>query len=362
MNITNLIVAALRVLRILLFLVGITIPLVGFYFNWQGGGKLESKGKRIALPAIGVTPLEWGRYVLKYRALFNDEFGFRKGLIRLHAITRFKLFGIASNDKVLLGKQGWFYMGKYFDSIEYARHQRPFSEHELQSWKQILERRRDALRKRGIHYIFAVAPNKESIYPEYLPGWYTRVTRQSRLDQLLQYMREHSDVKIIDLRTPLLAAKKSTPLFYKTDSHWNAYGACAGCESIIAAVRESELAKARYRAALEKSWVWEELKGVRNIRPGFNGGMWLGLAHAAIDTYLFRGKAPWTLHHQHADNETLVRKTEAQPIEYPKADGVLTFDRLSSVFLSGTNHEENQPAHLTLVKNVVNQLLTFLTF
>ena len=238
MNITNLIVAALRVLRILLFLVGITIPLVGFYFNWQGGGKLESKGKRIALPAIGVTPLEWGRYVLKYRALFNDEFGFRKGLIRLHAITRFKLFGIASNDKVLLGKQGWFYMGKYFDSIEYARHQRPFSEHELQSWKHILERRRDALRKRGIHYIFAVAPNKESIYPEYLPGWYTRVTRQSRLDQLLEYMRDHSDVKIIDLRTPLLAAKNSTPLFYKTDSHWNAYGACAGCESIITAVRE----------------------------------------------------------------------------------------------------------------------------
>ena len=60
------------------------------------------------------------------------------------------------------------------------------------------------------------------------------------------------------------------------------------------------------------------------------------------------GKAPWTLHHKHADHETLVDKRAAEPIVYPKPDGTLTFDRLSSVFISNTNHEENQPAHLTL--------------
>ncbi len=102
-----------------------------------------------------------------------------------------------------------------------------------------------------------------------------------------------------------------------------------------------------YREALEKSWVWEELRRVRNIRPGFNGGMWLGLAHAALDTYLFRGKAPWTLHH-HADHECLRPAAHFTPIEYPKADGKVTFDRLSSVFISNTNHEENQPPHLKL--------------
>jgi electron-transferring-flavoprotein dehydrogenase len=63
---------------------------------------------------------------------------------------------------------------------------------------------------------------------------------------------------------------------------------------------------------------------------------------------VFRGKAPWTMHHLHADHEMLKPKNEVQPIVYPKPDGALTFDRLSSVFISNTNHEEDQPAHLTL--------------
>ncbi|MBL6458941.1 electron transfer flavoprotein-ubiquinone oxidoreductase [Belnapia sp. T6] len=103
-----------------------------------------------------------------------------------------------------------------------------------------------------------------------------------------------------------------------------------------------------YPTALEASWVWEELKGVRNIRPGFaKYGFWGGLANAALDTYVFRGKAPWTWPH-HADHETLKPASQSKRITYPKPDGVLTFDRLSSVFLSNTNHEENQPAHLQL--------------
>ena len=104
-----------------------------------------------------------------------------------------------------------------------------------------------------------------------------------------------------------------------------------------------------YPAQLRASWVWEELRGVRNIRPGFaRFGFWGGLGHAALDTYVLRGKAPWTLHHPHPDNETLLTADQAPRIAYPKPDGVLTFDRLSSVFISNTNHEENQPAHLTL--------------
>ena len=104
-----------------------------------------------------------------------------------------------------------------------------------------------------------------------------------------------------------------------------------------------------YPEQLRASWVWEELRAVRNIRPGFaRFGFWGGLGHAALDTYLLRGKAPWTLHHPHPDNETLLTADQAPRIAYPKPDGVLTFDRLSSVFISNTNHEENQPAHLTL--------------
>ena len=86
---------------------------------------------------------------------------------------------------------------------------------------------------------------------------------------------------------------------------------------------------------------------MRNIKPSFHWGLWPAVAYSAIDTYLFRGKAPWTFHHQ-PDHESLKPAAQSPRIEYPKPDGVLTFDRLSSVFLSNTNHEEDQPCHLTL--------------
>ena len=102
-----------------------------------------------------------------------------------------------------------------------------------------------------------------------------------------------------------------------------------------------------YKARLEKTWLWDELHKVRNIRPGFRAGLILGLINAGIDTILFRGKAPWTLRNHH-DHETLQLAAHCQKIDYPKPDGVVSFDKPSSVFLSNTNHEENQPVHLKL--------------
>ncbi len=98
---------------------------------------------------------------------------------------------------------------------------------------------------------------------------------------------------------------------------------------------------------VEQSWIAEELKPVRNIRPGFQKGLWLGLMNAGLISYVTRGREPWTMKH-HADHLCLKNADNAQVIQYPPADGILSFDRLSSVHLSNTNHEENQPAHLTL--------------
>ncbi len=106
-------------------------------------------------------------------------------------------------------------------------------------------------------------------------------------------------------------------------------------------------AAADYRSAIAASWVWDELRRVRNIRPSFRWGLWGGLAYSALDTYVFRGNAPWTMHH-HADHLQLDKAADSTPILYPKPDGKITFDRLSSVFISNTNHEENQPPHLQL--------------
>jgi electron-transferring-flavoprotein dehydrogenase len=106
-------------------------------------------------------------------------------------------------------------------------------------------------------------------------------------------------------------------------------------------------AAASVRGALEQSWVWGELRRVRNIRPSFRWGLYAGLAYSAFDTYVLRGAAPWTFHH-HPDYTRLIPASRARRIEYPRPDGKISFDRLSSVFISNTNHEEDQPAHLRL--------------
>ena len=103
-----------------------------------------------------------------------------------------------------------------------------------------------------------------------------------------------------------------------------------------------------YSERFEASWVYEELHQARNVRPAFRWGLWGGTLYTGIDQVLFRGKAPWTLKHGHVDHERLKKASECTPIDYPKPDGEVSFDKLSSVYLSATNHEENQPIHLTL--------------
>jgi electron-transferring-flavoprotein dehydrogenase len=103
-----------------------------------------------------------------------------------------------------------------------------------------------------------------------------------------------------------------------------------------------------YGTAFEQSWLHEELHRARNFKPWMSKGLYLGTLMVGLDQIIFRGKAPWTLHHTHADHECLKPASNFTPIIYPKPDGRLTFDRLSSVFISNTNHAEEQPAHLTL--------------
>ncbi len=102
-----------------------------------------------------------------------------------------------------------------------------------------------------------------------------------------------------------------------------------------------------YAENVRKTWIWDELYRVRNIRPSFHWGFWGGLAYSALDTFVFLGKAPWTLHN-HADHSALKKAADCQPIEYPKPDGKISFDKLGSLFISNVNHEENQRCHLTL--------------
>jgi electron-transferring-flavoprotein dehydrogenase len=108
-----------------------------------------------------------------------------------------------------------------------------------------------------------------------------------------------------------------------------------------------------YPETFRKSWLHQELHRARNFKPWMSKGLLTGTLMVGIDQIVFGGRAPWTLRHRHADHETLLPKSDARPIDYPKPDGVITFDRLSSVFVSNTNHSEDQPCHLTLKDDTV---------
>ena len=120
----------------------------------------------------------------------------------------------------------------------------------------------------------------------------------------------------------------------------------AAFDAIAAGRQHDELAA--YPKAFDSSWLHTELNKDRNFKNWFKYGLAVGTVMNGFEQFVLRGHIPWTLHRDKPDHAYLKPAAECQPIEYPKPDGKLTFDRLSSVFISNTNHEENQPAHLTL--------------
>lgn len=117
--------------------------------------------------------------------------------------------------------------------------------------------------------------------------------------------------------------------------------------SAIGEDRKQDVLQA-YPDAFRRSWLYDELFRMRNFKPLMGNNLYWGTLMFGIDQVIFRGKAPWTLHRKKADHEYLLPADQCEPVEYPKPDGKLTFDIPSSLYLSGTMHEENQPAHLTL--------------
>ena len=138
-------------------------------------------------------------------------------------------------------------------------------------------------------------------------------------------------------------------------SHTAMKSGITAAESVYSSLEDCRTKKKEvtdYGNNLKKTWLWEELYRVRNIKPAFHWGLFPAMLYSAVDTYLFRGKAPWTFKHR-PDHTSLKLAADCKPIDYPKPDGVLTFDKLSSVFLSNTNHQEGQPVHLTLKDSTV---------
>jgi hypothetical protein len=136
---------------------------------------------------------------------------------------------------LVVGRDGWlFHVGDrmldHFFGLE------RFSERDLRAWQRLLEKRRDWAARRGIKYLFVVAPAKHSIYPEYLPDWLVKSPKPDKTEQFMAYMKAHSTVEVLDLRPPLLEAKSLGVSYMKTDTHWNILGGFVAYQEIVRAL------------------------------------------------------------------------------------------------------------------------------
>ena len=202
-------------------------------------------------------------------AWFDDHFGFRRRLVRTNNHYKHQLFG-ASEKEVLEGRDGWLYFtdGNMLDNC--LGHNR-FAEKDLNTWQQLLEKRRDWLAQRGCKYLFVIAPDKHSVYPEHLPEWCEKAAKPGRADQFLERMKAQSTVMVADLRAPLKQAKAQGFVYWKTDSHWDALGAFTAYQSIIEMLsRATPMVKPLPLEAFERG-VWDPPPGDLAILMGDAG-------------------------------------------------------------------------------------------
>ena len=218
----------------MLFLLGVFLPLLDWRFAFDRTPELTENRTLAAAPS-------WPTDIPGLKALpnalesyWNDAFGFRRKLLRWNAIAQFEL-GISPSSLVVIGKHPWlFYTGN--DSMEQHRGLRPFSDGDLANWAEKLEQRRAWLAARGSHFLFVVAPDKQTIYPDAVPDRYGP-TGRTPLDQLMDYLSVHSKVDVLDLRPPVRAARAEGDVYNQTDSHWNDRGAYAGYVAIMNRLR-----------------------------------------------------------------------------------------------------------------------------
>lgn len=237
------------------FLVAIAAPTVDTFVRSDDvRGPAPELRTAAPLPAFPTDAASLQKYPEAYELHFNDTFGLRDQLLRGNALVKIFGLGVSPTDSGIVGKNGWlFFAGD--GSIDTFRGLLPFREGELEAWRRALEGRRDWLAAQGIRYLYVIAPNKESIYPELMPSCLNRVG-PTRLDELADYLRTHSDVEFLDLRPALWRAKQVdvgddftyTPL----GTHWSGRGAY---------VSYYEIARRLTRWFPElHPWEWSELE------------------------------------------------------------------------------------------------------
>ena len=239
-----------------LFLLAIWLPTLDILFKLDPSSDLREGRRAAAAPRMPSRLDTWAQWPRRFERYYDDRVGFRGLMVRGYHLVRtaglrvspsghlalppdlWSVFGAVKTPRVVLGEDRWLYFSGANNAIlsDY-RGVAPFTEDELRAWQTALEHRSRWLADHGIAYLFVVAPEKQSIYPEHMPDAVRRVSATTRLDQLLDHLAAHSDVPFVDLRPALRAAKNEGLVYEKTGTHWNGYGAFIAYREILTALQ-----------------------------------------------------------------------------------------------------------------------------
>jgi alginate O-acetyltransferase complex protein AlgJ len=229
----------LRKWMAILFLAAIAAPAIGTWMQWDPWHRLNEKRQLAAFPQWPQNVPQAESFLPGFLSYFRDHFGFRDTLIHELMLVKIGLLHASGNPSVIIGDEGWLFL-RLKDGSEPGEFNglAPLSESELHTWQATLSRRRDWLAARHISYLVVLVPDKQSIYPEFLPATIRKEQSEQWMDQLIDRIhRSNSPVQILDLRPDLLNAKRRVPVFWKSDTHWNQYGIYIGYQAIMREVR-----------------------------------------------------------------------------------------------------------------------------
>lgn len=204
------------------------LPAAQMVFRFAPAGPaLAENRRRAAAPRL--QDWSWKKsdsFRRAFEEYFKDRFGFRDFLIRVHNLSHLRVLRTTPLAKVVVGRGGWLYHnGDDEPNLRDYSGLEPFTEADLDTIEKSLAATRDALRRRGVVFAFLVAPDKHTLYPEHLPERIRALAGTTRLDQLADRLSRRPDILFVDVRRALLEEKARHPLYFRTDTHWNSYGA-----------------------------------------------------------------------------------------------------------------------------------------
>lgn len=215
-----------------IFVLIIYIPLIAGILQEDQKTSGTEKRNLTTLPDIPASVDALIKFPKAFNQYYSDHFGFREKLTRAYFKNVNRLGKQSSIDDVTFGQDDWLFLGSmkpgytgYNDPIGDAMNVNLFSDKELEDFAGSITAIKNWLKNKGIEYILVIAPNKHTIYFEKLPKYITKKNRGSATDQLITHLQENTDITVVDLRQALLAEKKKHHVYYKSDTHWNHYGA-----------------------------------------------------------------------------------------------------------------------------------------